>query len=117
MNTTQIDKDAEAVKKVLEKINVNKQLYEFVSFLILQIMMAERTNKRKQAGNKELIRNWHDNGNIYCEIPFENGVKNGTLKMWQPNGKLMCEVPYENDEIKGNALIYRKEYAEVIVFK
>lgn len=43
---------------------------------------------------------YYENGNLECEIPFENGKRHGIEKWYYENGNLIKESLYENGELK-----------------
>ena len=56
-------------------------------------------------GNGHLIF-YHENGEIFQDILYEDGLKNGVAKNWYDNGQLSTEVEYYNDVINGYSVSY-----------
>jgi len=46
---------------------------------------------------ENVLRNWHDNGQLRYEIPYLNGKAHGMSKWWISNGQIWDEIPYKND--------------------
>lgn len=38
-----------------------------------------------------IFRIWHENGQLYCEIPMVEGVTTGLQRVWYENGQLLTE--------------------------
>ena len=52
---------------------------------------------------------WYDNGNMWSEGEFKNGLSHGYRKVYHPNGKLYYEGKYKNDEPVGVWKFYDEE--------
>jgi antitoxin component YwqK of YwqJK toxin-antitoxin module len=75
-----------------------------------------------KGGNGHLIF-YHENGEMYQDILFEDGMKNGVVKSWYSNGQLSAETEYFRDVINGystsyyeNGIMSVKEYYIAGVF-
>jgi hypothetical protein len=41
-------------------------------------------------------REWHDNGELRCDITYERGELHGRCREWHDNGELWCDEMWEN---------------------
>jgi antitoxin component YwqK of YwqJK toxin-antitoxin module len=49
---------------------------------------------------------YHENGALKAEIPYDEGKRHGVAKFYHENGILMCKIYYENGEETGKAKFY-----------
>ena len=54
-------------------------------------------------------RVYHDNGQLWYEVPYITGQAQGTARRYHPNGQLECETPYVNDKKHGMERWYNSE--------
>jgi antitoxin component YwqK of YwqJK toxin-antitoxin module len=104
------------------KSNLLEKTKEFVLFVIAQLTALDIANHEKlsvnvKKGGIEKLKEWHENGAIYYEMPIKDGKRNGLFQMWQPDGRLMCEIPFENGKINGFAILRKVDGDEKVMFK
>jgi len=49
----------------------------------------------------EWMREYWDNGTLYCEVPYINGHKHGVARWYFSSGALEQEISYSNDKAHG----------------
>ncbi|MFH1593195.1 MAG: type II secretion system protein GspG [Candidatus Omnitrophota bacterium] len=54
----------------------------------------------------EVKKEYYDSGQLYSELPYENGKLNGLGKTYYENGQLFSEVTYVNGEYDGTMRAY-----------
>ena len=54
-----------------------------------------------KSGEHYIERIYYENGNIYCEILYKNGLKHGLKKYYYENGNISYETPYKNGKKHG----------------
>lgn len=54
----------------------------------------------------ETKQEYYENGNIFKETTYLNGIKDGPEKIWNPDGVLKQEAVYKNGLAHGRAVFY-----------
>ena len=57
----------------------------------------------------EIIRAYHGNGQLRCEIPTVNGRNHGLKRDWHPNGVLASEIPFVDGLEHGTAKVWASD--------
>jgi len=52
--------------------------------------------------NDGILREWHQNEELYLEYNMKNGIKNGACKKWYDNGQLEILYYYSKGKLHGN---------------
>jgi len=106
----------------IHKSDLKAETKEIMLFIVAQLIAIDNINEAKLIANKkkgstERLKEWHDNGSIYCEMTIKDGKRHGTCSVWSPEGVSLCEIPFENGVIHGVAHIYKSAGQEDIYFK
>ncbi len=71
--------------------------------LILRISGEYKNNQSSSdRSDNGILREWHDNGQIYLEFSMNNGIKDGVCKKWYDNGQLQMIYNYSRGKLNGN---------------
>ena len=52
------------------------------------------------------VKEFFDNGKVYFECEFKNGVRNGLCRIYFDNGKVSIEKSYENGQLQGLVRVF-----------
>ncbi len=67
-----------------------------------------KTVKPKKVKKNGLVKKFRDDGTIYSEVNYVNGVRHGTAKQYGETGKLLYEIQYEMGKKHGSSKTYYK---------
>ena len=81
-------------------------LMGFLSFHSVDTTMLKECENHADIISGCVKRDYHSNGNLWIEIPYKNGDKEGIEKWYYENGSLRTETPYKNGRLKGIAKAY-----------
>lgn len=111
-----IERAAKISKSNLSTENKDLLLFIFVQLIAIDDLSAEKLLANIKKSTVEKIKEWHDNGTIYCEMTIKNGKRHGGFSMWNTKGDLLCEIPFENGEMHGTAIFHKEKGQENINF-
>ena len=84
----------------------------FIALFSFSILHADTLKECKTEADKIsgcVERQYHQNGNLWTEIPFKNGKFNGVAKEYYENGSLQAEIPFKNHNINGDMKLYTED--------
>ena len=76
-------------------------LMGFLSFHSVDTTMLKECENHADIISGCVKRDYHSNGNLWIEIPYKNGDKEGIEKWYYENGNLNIETPYKNGKEEG----------------
>ena len=84
----------------------------FIGFLSFSILHADTLKECKSEADKIsgcVKRDYHSNGNLWREIPYKNGKREGIAKEYYENGNLKVEIPFNNNGVNGDMKLYSRK--------
>ena len=85
-------------------VKISSDKFNFVEGNFVFRISGKFTNIRTPSLNETngILKEWHDNGQLYLEFSMKNGIKNGICKKWYDNGQLQMIYNYHKGRLHGN---------------
>lgn len=85
-------------------ITIAEDKFKYVEGNFIFYISGEYSQKKSSASilNNGILREWHENGELYLEYNMKNGIKNGACKKWYDNGKMEILYYYSTGKLHGN---------------
>ena len=92
------------VDSSLPSIRITEEKFKYMEGNFIFHISGKYTQKKGSASilNNGILREWHDNGEIYLEYTMRDGIKDGACKKWYDNGKIEILYHYSKGKLHGN---------------
>ena len=83
------------------KIDIDKFRYVEGNFIFH--ISGKYTQKKSSASilDDGILREWHENGELYLEFNMKNGIKDGFCRKWYDNGQIEILYHYSKGKLEG----------------
>ena len=89
-------------KSPIIKINEDKFKYVEGNFIFrISGVFGYKKNSTSMIDHG-ILREWHENGELYIEYNMKNGIKNGVCKKWYDNGQIEILYYYSKGKLHGS---------------
>ena len=84
-------------------IKIEEDKFKYIEGNFILYISGEFSEKKKSTSslNNGILREWHDNGELYIEYNMKNGIKDGLCKKWYNNGQLEIIYYYKAGKLEG----------------
>ena len=91
------------VNKDNPSIDIEDDKFKYIEGNFILYITGEFSEKKTSASNLDngILREWHDNGELYIEYNMKNGIKNGLCKKWYDNGQIEIMYYYIDGKLDG----------------
>ena len=98
------------INKEYPNIKIEQDKFKYIEGNFILYISGEFNEKKKSTSsvNNGLLREWHNNGELYIEYNMKNGIKDGLCKKWYNNGQLEIMYYYTSGKLDG---IQKKWYS------
>lgn len=89
---------------------MRQHYYYFLTLIVFFSLSAceslEKGSKKNKQPKDGVVKQYHADGSLKNEIPFERGKKNGVAKNYYKNGRLRQQVSYVDNIKHGDVITY-----------
>ena len=93
-------------------ILISKDSYSYLSFSMIIWIRGHFPDNAINTTSKEsdngILREYHDNGNLYIEYNYKDGKRHGEQKRWYENGKVEIIYYYNMGKLEGKQSKWHK---------
>ena len=86
-------------------IKIIEDKFKYVEGNFIFHISGQYTDKDSSSSsmiNHGILREWHQNGELYIEYNMKDGIKNGACRKWHDNGQIEILYYYSKGKLHGN---------------